>query len=185
MKSASYASISSWSLRQLVDSVARVVASAAAARLAPPLAQRQAGGQQHEVAQGAAGGGDGHHRAEVHERLELAGPQRREADGHRQAREQHAGARDPVAVEQALPESVLLALAVELDQAVERVVHREPQRHARHQRRGHVELDREPAHAPDQRAGDTDLGPAEQKHAARENEVGLRIGEPAHRPSLQ
>ena len=68
------------------------------------LAEGEAGGEQDQVAQGAAGGRDADHGAEIDEGLELAGPQRGEADGHG-----HAGKNDPrpahaVALEEPLPE---------------------------------------------------------------------------------
>src|SRR5271157_4010053 len=98
----------------------------------PALAERQACRQENEIAHRAAGGGDGHHRPEIDERLELAGTQGREADRHGQAGKDHARARDLVAVEQALRETPMLALTVKLHQAVEGVVHREPERHTGH-----------------------------------------------------
>src|SRR5271166_2677050 len=85
----------------------------------PALAERQACRQENEIAHRAAGGGDGHHRPEIDEWLELAGTQGREADRHGQAGKDHARAGNLVAVEQALPETPLLALTVILHQAVE------------------------------------------------------------------
>src|SRR5262245_61009576 len=85
----------------------------------PSMPQSQACRQEHEIAQCAAGGGDRDHRAEVDERLELADAKRREADGDGQAGEDHPGAGNLVAVEQALQKSALLSFSMKLDQTVE------------------------------------------------------------------